>query len=119
MAKDEKPLEYQRRIRDTKGIAQRLDLGYVRRGSGLLRWRGRAAWGLVAVAVIACVPLVVGIGGTRRMVENGPLSEAHSMFEKRCEVCHAQSFGGVSDQSCASCHDGAPHPAKSVDTGRP
>ena len=31
MAKEEKPLEYQRRIRDTKGVAQRLDLNYLKR----------------------------------------------------------------------------------------
>src|SRR5262249_17157672 len=65
-----------------------------------------------------CIPLVLGVGGTRRMVESGPLSEAHAMFESKCEVCHAQAFGGVPDRACASCHDGAPHPAKAIDTAR-
>src|SRR5262245_25440505 len=117
MAQEEKPLEYQRRIRDTKGVAQRLDLGYLKRGSELLELRRHAAWGLAAAAVIASIPLVAGFGGARRMVENGPLSEAHARFENRCEVCHTQSFGGVPDQACADCHDGGPHPAKSIDTG--
>ena len=32
MGKEEnKPLEYQRRLRDTKGVAQRLDLSYLKR----------------------------------------------------------------------------------------
>ena len=53
------------------------------------------------------------------MVENGPLSDAHAMFEKKCEVCHTQSFGGVPDEACGQCHDGAAHPAKSIDLARP
>ncbi len=118
MAKEEnKPLEYQRRLRDTKGVAQRLDLSYLKRPALLALLRKRLIWVLVALAALASIPLVLGIGGTRRAVENGPLSEAHAIFEKRCEVCHQQNFGGVPDQACAQCHDGAPHPAKLVDTG--
>ena len=41
MAKEEKPLEYQRRIRDTKGVAQRLDLDYLKRPARLLLQRKR------------------------------------------------------------------------------
>ena len=111
MSKEDKPLEYQRRIRDTKGVAQRLDLGYLRRPAVLLLLRKRVTWALLAVAVAACVPLVLGVGGGRRLVENGPLSEAHAIFEKRCEVCHTQTFGGVPDKACQNCHDGAPHHA--------
>jgi len=118
MAKEEnKPLEYQRRLRDTKGVAQRLDLGYLKRPALLALLRRRLIWVLVALAALASIPLVLGIGGTRRAVENGPLSEAHALLENRCEVCHRENFGGVPDQACAQCHDGAPHPAKLVDTG--
>jgi hypothetical protein len=116
MSKEDKPLEYQRRIRDTKGVAQRLDLGYLQRPALILLLRKRAAWLLVIVALAACVPLVLGIGGSRRLVSNGPLSPAHAMFEKRCEVCHTQTLGGVPDKACQGCHDGAAHPAKSMDT---
>ena len=118
MAKEDKPIEYQRRIRDTKGVAQRLDLGYLKRPALLALFRKRLTWALVAAAVLAGVPLVLGVGGSRRVVSNGPLSEAHAMFEKRCEVCHTQAFGGVPDQACQQCHDGAAHPAKLVDTAR-
>ena len=62
-------------------------------GTWLLLLRKRVTW--VAVAAAACVPLVMGVGGTRRVVENGPLSDAHAMFEKKCEVCHTQPFGAV------------------------
>jgi hypothetical protein len=118
MAKEEnKPLEYQRRLRDTKGVAQRLDLGYLRRPALLRLLRDRLSWALVALAVVLAVPLTLGIGGSRRAIENGPLSDAHAILEKRCEVCHTERFGAVPDKACSQCHDGAPHPAKLVDTG--
>jgi Cytochrome c7 and related cytochrome c len=118
MAKEEdKPLEYQRRLRDTKGVAQRLDLSYLKRPAILKVLRDRLIWVLLAVAILASVPVVMGVGGSRRVVANGPLSKAHSLFEKRCEVCHTESFGGVTDKACSQCHDGAAHPAKLVDTG--
>jgi hypothetical protein len=117
MAKEEKPLEYQRRIRDTKGVAQRLDLNYLRRPSFLRLFRARLTWAAVALAAIAAVPLVTGFGG-RTAVMNGSVSAAHAIFENKCESCHTVAFGGVPDAACQTCHDGAPHPAKTIDTGR-
>jgi len=116
MAKDDKPLEYQRRLRDTKGVAQRLDLDYLKRPALLGLLRKRLTWTLLIVAAMACVPLVMGVGGSRHAISSGPLSAAHVLLEKRCEACHANAFGGVSDQACRECHDGAAHPAKLIDT---
>jgi hypothetical protein len=65
MAKEDKPLEYQRRLRDTKGVAQRLDLDYLKRPALLSLLRKRLTWGLIGVAALACVPLVLGVGGSR------------------------------------------------------
>src|SRR5437660_1746401 len=65
MAKEDKPLEYQRRLRDTKGVAQRLDLDYLKRPAILGHLRKRLTWAVVAAAVLACVPLVLGVGGSR------------------------------------------------------
>ncbi|HEY2012200.1 MAG TPA: hypothetical protein VGH38_01810, partial [Bryobacteraceae bacterium] len=118
MAKEEKPLEYQHRIRETKGVAQRLDLDYLKRPAVLAVLRRRITWILVAAAALASVPLVLGVGGSRHAVSNGPLSRVHAAFEGRCEVCHAQAFGGVPDAACERCHDGAAHPAKQVDTAK-
>jgi hypothetical protein len=115
MAEKEKPFEYQRRIRDTKVIAQRLDLGYLRRAARLLVARSRATWALVGFSVLAGVPLVTGIGPARKSLENGLVSESHAFFEQRCELCHTQSFHSVPDLACKQCHDGAPHPAKEID----
>jgi mono/diheme cytochrome c family protein len=118
MAKEEKPLEYQRRIRDTKGVAQRLDLHYLSRPALIAVLRKRLTWVLVAIAAIASVPLVTGFGGSRRAVMSGAVSAAHAVFENKCESCHTTAFASVPDSACQTCHDGAPHPAKSIDTGR-
>ena len=115
MAKPDKPLDYQRRIRDTKGIAQRLDLSYLRRPALLLALRHRLTWALVAMAALAAVPLVMGTGGIHRTLENGPLSESHALFEQRCDLCHAAAFSSVPDRACIGCHESGPHPAKPID----
>ena len=115
MAKEEKPLEYQRRIRDTKGIAQRLDLHYLNRPALLAVLRRRLTWGFIGLAVLGTVPLILGVGSGREALASGPLSSPHALFEGRCEVCHAQAFRAVADNACERCHDGAAHPAKSVD----
>jgi hypothetical protein len=119
MSKEDKPLEYQRRIRDTKGVAQRLDLGYLKRPALLPKVRNWITWGALIAAAIVAIPQVLGIGASRQTLANGPVSEAHALFEKRCEACHTQAFGGVPDNACMQCHDGAPHPAKLADSGHP
>jgi hypothetical protein len=118
MAKEEKPLEYQRRIRDTKCVAQRLDLHYLRRPALLALLRRRLTWLLLVICAAAAVPLATGVGGGRRALMNGPVSSAHAVFAERCADCHVSSFGGVPDRACQSCHDGPPHPAKIIDTAR-
>jgi hypothetical protein len=118
MAREEKPLEYQRRIRDTKGIAQRLDLNYLNRPALLAVMRRRLTWVLLVVSAAAAIPLVTGFAGGKRAVMNGPVSSAHAMFADRCEDCHTKAFGGVPDQACRACHDTGPHPAKTIDAAR-
>jgi predicted CXXCH cytochrome family protein len=119
MAREDKPLEYGRRIRDTKGVAQRLDLNYLKRPAFLVMLRKRLAWLLAACAALAAVPLVMGVGGSRRVVANGPVSAAHAIFDDRCESCHTVAFGGTPDTACRQCHDGPPHPAVALDRARP
>src|SRR5262249_4277248 len=99
-------------------VAQRLDLNYLSRAPQLLRARRRLTWALLIAAVLAGVPLVFGVGGSRKTLQNGPVSEAHAFFERRCEFCHTESFRTVYDDACGRCHDGAPQPAKCVDAGK-
>jgi hypothetical protein len=118
MAKDEKPLEYQGRIRDTKGRAQRIDLEYLRhpeRRGVLLR---RLSWIALALSAVLLVPLFLGYAGGRRAFSSGPVSRAHATVGDRCESCHTKAFSAVPDAACRRCHDGPAHPAKAIDTAR-
>jgi hypothetical protein len=117
MAKEEKPIEYRRRILDTKGIAQRLDLEYLDKPNRFRDWRRRLMWIAPLAALIGVAPFVAGVGGSERAFSNGPVSRPHSVFESNCAACHAERFSSVSDASCQGCHDGPPHPAKALDAG--
>jgi hypothetical protein len=119
MSKEEKPLEYQRRILDTKGVVQRLDLDYLKKPSPFRDWKRKLSWLAPAVALIGVVPFVAGIGGLDKAFSNGPVSRAHSVFENNCQACHVSNFSNVPDGACKACHDGPPHPAKSVDGAKP
>src|SRR5260370_39912660 len=104
MAKEEKPLEYQHRIRDTKGVAQRLDLDYLKRPAILALLRQRLVWAIVGLAALGSGPLVLGGGSARRPLYNRPLSAAHSGGQGRCEVFHSQSLRGGPDADCERAH---------------
>src|SRR5580658_5738715 len=104
MAKEEKPLEYERRIRDTKGVAQRLDLGYLRRPALLVALRRKLTWVVLAASVAFATPLILGIGWSRKALSAGPVSSAHAIFEGRCQDCHKQAFRSVPDRACLTCH---------------
>jgi Cytochrome c7 and related cytochrome c len=119
MANEEKPLEYRGRERDTKGIAQRIALDYLKRPAFLNSGRRKLAWLLVALSLAAGIPMVLGLPGGHRALLSGAVSPSHALFADRCDACHSIAFARVPDQACETCHDGAPHPAKSIDTVRP
>lgn len=100
---------YERRILDTKGLAQRLDLSYFRRPHWLRTTRRYLNWIFLLVAAAVSVPLVLNLHGGRRAFSSGPVSRAHAIFEKDCRSCHAVSFERVRDQDCAKCHDAPAH----------
>jgi hypothetical protein len=116
MAKEEKPLEYQRRERTTKWLAQRLDLSYRNRPAFLRVLRRRVAWIAVAASAVAAIPMVMGVAAGKRALLTGPVSSSHQIFLDRCEVCHRKAFTTVPDAACVACHDGPAHPAKTIDT---
>ena len=96
MSKDDKPLEYERRIRDTKGVAQRLDLDYHKRTGWLAELRHELTGYFVVIALGVSIPLLIGIGSSRKTLANGPVSEAHAFYENRCESCHTKALSGRS-----------------------
>src|ERR1017187_3530246 len=104
MAKEEKPFSYERRILDTKGLAQRLDLNYLLRPHWLRVSRRYLAWGLPLVAVLATIPCIVNLRGGKKAFTSGPVSKAHAIFEKDCQSCHVASFERVRDPDCKVCH---------------
>jgi hypothetical protein len=119
MAKHENtPLPYEPRVRDTKGIAQRLDLNYLERPNLFRDLRRKLTWIVPAAAAALSIPFLIGVGGSEKVFSNGPISRPHAMFEKRCVVCHVQAFSSVPKQACLACHDAPSHPAKPIDTAK-
>lgn len=114
MAKEEKPLEYERRPADTKSLAQRLVLAYQQRGHWFRGWRRRLAYGAPLLAAVAVVPFLTGVGGSKRVFTNGPISGVHVIFEQDCKKCHSVSFQKVLDQDCKACHDGPRHQENAI-----
>lgn len=109
MAKEEKPLPYERRILDTKSRAQRLDLNYLGRGHWLRANRRWLALAAPVIAALAVLPFVLGWRGGQKAFASGPVSRAHAVFEKQCTNCHVVSFQQVRDKDCLKCHEGTSH----------
>lgn len=114
----EKPIPYERRARETKGIAQRLDLDYLKNRGLLSLWKSRLVWFMLGATGLGAIVLSLGSGANRKVLSRGPLSSPHALFEERCEVCHARAFNRIPDSACLKCHDGSSHPAKAIDKAR-
>ena len=109
MTEENKPLQYQPRIRDTKKLAQRINLLYYLRPSAFRDWLRRLTIWLPLLAAAGVVPFVLNMGGGERLFSNGPLSKAHTIFEQDCSLCHTEPFSRVPNKPCTMCHDGPPH----------
>lgn len=57
--------------------------------------------------VILAVPLVSKRGKSSFVV--GQISSVHSFIEKDCLKCHQDSFSGIKNESCLSCHNVSEH----------
>lgn len=110
-------------FRTQKNLPEWVELDYHRRDRKLRRWRRVLTWGTLAACVIG-VSFATVLPGSRRAIQAGPLSFAHSMFNDECSRCHQESFqtakkfvGGdahghvVPNQACIQCHDGPHHNA--------
>src|SRR6185295_4227375 len=115
-AHDDKPLPYEGRILDTKGVAQRLDLDYLKHPNRFRDLKRRLTWAAPIVALVAVLPFVLGV--QPQVFSSGPVSRAHAVFENSCKLCHVDNFSSVSDKACQQCHDGPSHPAKVIDTAK-
>lgn len=107
------------RSRSAKELAQRLDPRYFRSEGWIESLRSRLTWAVLGLTGMAAIALSLGAGTARNTLSPGPVSSHHAQFANRCEVCHAVSFSRTPDSACLKCHDGAAHPAKSIDHGKP
>jgi hypothetical protein len=101
------------RTRTTKKLAQRIDLNYFKRSTGLKRAKLWLSVGLPAIALVwICWH---AFAGDSRVYSSGRMSEAHAVLEADCAACHVPTAGmfsaAASDAACLSCHDGPIHHA--------
>lgn len=101
------------RTRTTKKLAQRIDLNYFKRPTGLKRAKFWLSVGLPAIAMVWIA--WHGFSRDSRVYSSGRMSEAHAVLEAECAACHVQTAGTfsakASNAACLSCHDGPMHHA--------
>ena len=106
------------RTRTTKKLAQRIDLNYFKRPTGLKRSKFWLSAGLPALALVWIG--WHGFSRDSRVYSSGRMSEAHAVLEADCAACHVQTAGmfsaKASDAACLSCHDGPMHHARQMNS---
>ena len=104
-----------RRVRTTKNLAQRMDLQYFKQPHPLRTWR---LWLSILIPVIAVAWFAAERASSQKILSSGPLSAAHAVLGKKCDVCHVTTLGifraKVSDDACSKCHDAPAHHADQV-----
>src|SRR5579883_936048 len=101
------------RTRNTKKLAQRIDLNYFKTLRGIPRWR----------RILSAVFALAGVGwlawhafaGSPTPYNAGPVAHAHALFGQKCGSCHISTAGfqqSATDQACVACHDGPIHHAE-------
>jgi len=104
------------RTRTTKKLAQRIDLNYFKRPTGLKRAKFWLSVGLPALALVWIA--WHGFSRDARVYSSGRMSEAHAVLEGECAACHVQTAGTFSakaaDAACLACHDGPMHHTEQI-----
>ena len=104
-----------RRVRSTKNLAQRMDLQYFRQAHPLRSWR---LWLSILVPVVALGWFAAQRVHSQKVYSSGPLSSAHAVLGRKCDVCHVTTLGffraKVRDDACSRCHDAPAHHADQV-----
>lgn len=99
-----------RRVRTTKNLAKRMDLQYFKQDHPFRSWR---LWLSILIPVVAVLWFAAMRANSQKIYSSGPLSAAHAMLGKQCNVCHVTTLGffraTVSDNACLKCHDAPAH----------
>src|SRR5262245_759643 len=108
-------------FRDQKNLHEWIELDYFERPRPLRRWRKPLFWAtfLLLVGVVAALWFWPK---STLLVQAGPVSTAHAMFNDDCWQCHQEPFQttrklvpwnsshtAVPDRACIQCHDGPLH----------
>jgi cytochrome c7-like protein len=105
----------ERRVRTTKNLAKRMDLQYFKHPHPLRRLR---LWLSILIPLVAIGWFVVQRANSQKIYSSGPLSVAHAVLGKQCNVCHVTTLGlfraKVSDDTCLKCHDAPAHHADKI-----
>jgi hypothetical protein len=107
-------------LRSPKALTDWLELDYFSRPRPLRWYRRWLTWGLFLASLAAAV--AVWCWARPEIYQAEPVSQAHTMFNNDCRVCHADTlqtakrlwptrtgFHSVTDDACTSCHDGPDH----------
>jgi hypothetical protein len=104
-----------RRVRTTKNLAKRMDLQYFSQPHPLRSWQ---LWLSLLIPVVALGWFAAERASSQKIYSSGPLSAAHAVLGKQCNVCHVTTLGvfraTVSDDACSKCHDAPAHHADKV-----
>jgi len=99
-------------------LAQRIDLNYFKRPTGLKRAKFWFSVGLPAFVLVWIA--WHGFAGDSRVYSSGRMSAAHAVLEAECAACHVRTAGAfsakASDAACLACHDGPMHHATQTNT---
>jgi predicted CXXCH cytochrome family protein len=104
--------------RSAKFLAQRINLDYLKGAHPFRQWKFWLSLGVPGVALLWA--LGITISGRNGIYSAGPLSGAHQVLGRQCEVCHTSTLGffsqHVKDAACIACHDGPQHQPAQVFT---
>jgi hypothetical protein len=112
-------------LRDPKELADWFELDYFRRPREMRRWKLPAAAAVLTACAVALAATALHRDAPR-LVQSGPVSRAHAMFNDNCRACHTEAFSearnlwpgqasSISDAACRSCHDGPAHNKQAKD----
>lgn len=108
--------------RNSRTLAQRVDITFHRQPDRLRQARWRA--GLVAISLVALAICLVELQGNKRVYQAGELSQAHRLLANDCQSCHSENWRplvrlmpwhwdhppvSTPDETCGKCHSGPPH----------
>ncbi len=109
-------------FRNQKNLAEWVELDYFNRPRGLRRLYNVLPLVVLLLGAGAVLAVAFFYPRSSLLVQAGPVSPAHAMFNEDCAQCHQEAFRtakkvvdwssslrAIPDGACIRCHDGPPH----------